>query len=393
MRHKILEEVNATCNIPYSWLDKKWDSITATVEGMYSLTEDNPTYIPVVLGMFRKVLASNTAYTSKVDDIFMKAVLGEIIDPVPPTETTLPNMITPEATVIWVDIFKKQKKRVYKYDNNIEKWAAAIVLLKRLCKKKNIVPFGETVKEKTFLAAPSKAMKNVLIKIGDCHKFLVKEKLCLKREPVLQYKNIKKGSGINIVNITGVFSLRKGKTAFEVLNTMASVLKFKATSKPKVYVVKTRSKKSRINITYAKKSSNEIQIKVTLILNDSELGKVEQMGKPATVLKSWVGKKFVSATARRLLYDLFSEQFNITSMEDIVKLVGGINVQYIVESGDEEHQIALTEFLLDKAMKWGIECPLNYSEFLHNDEYRLAKQEEFTIDMEPGHEVIGPILL
>lgn len=393
MRHPLLTEINATCDIPFSWLDGQWSTITAAVKSVYSLSETDPTFTPVVLGMLRKALNEASSHTHKIDKLFMEAVIGEIINPKPPTAKTLPNNITIDAVPLWKAMFKKYRARIYKYKDNVEKWAAAIAILKRLSAKAGVTPFSKGPTNKAANPAINQLRNQItkgIARIAALHDLLINERFAKKVSKPLEFMSIKKQQKETLVNLKKSVPLLKKANAGDALEWLVKKARLKKTDKRNVYKTKV-GQKFTILVSHPKKSGQELTIRVQLSVNPTTMTKIESLDKPTVFFRKWAKKRFAGASSRARIGEEIASKYNFRTARQIIGFLNSIDLQFIVESGNEDYQIALLRYLIGQSKQFGAVCPMTFYEFLKNSNYRKRMQKKYAKSPDITEDkIIGP---
>jgi hypothetical protein len=143
-----IAKVVDTCGITKADAEKLWDNAKDIVKKSYSRNEDDSMFYPLVMGTFKKSLGKECLDKLEVQSALSVITTKEGVVK-PPSARSFPKDINPDATAIWKETIKKQAKVIKKQPDSLSKWAAAIVLFKRACRKQGLAPFmGFATKQK-----------------------------------------------------------------------------------------------------------------------------------------------------------------------------------------------------------------------------------------------------
>jgi len=373
-----IAKVVDTCGITKADAEKLWDNAKDIVRKSYSRNEDDSLFYPLVMGTFKKSLGKECLDKLEVQAaIPVIAAKDEVVKP--PSARVFPKGINPDATAIWKEVFKKQAKVIKEQPDALSKWAAAIVLYKRSCRKIGLAPFmGFVTKQKPgkgpILTELSAKIDPALRNIAKIEKLLTSKNILTKAQPKkFTLSQIKKEGKAKLLIAVKPLKFYRGVSPATVLATLL-IPKFGFKKiKGNTYGVKVGAH-TTLRIRYAKKSDNVAQLFVDLkILGKTWDNLSKEHKKPESHLKGWIRRGFLAQAATEVSDNIdLKEVYPIHTKEDVIHWLTTLTLPIIVNLGDEDFQLSLIDYLIANAKSFGVEAPQNLGKFKEDPEFRKA---------------------
>jgi hypothetical protein len=149
-----------------------------------------------------------------------------------------------------------------------------------------------------------------------------------------------------------------------------------------------------LRIRYAKKSDNTAQIYIDLkILGKTWDNLSKEYKKPESYLSGWIRRGFLAQAAVEVSEDIaIKEVYPINVKEDIIHWLNTLTLPVIVNLGDTNFQLALTDYLITNAKRLGVRPPQSLNKFKEDPEFREVTIKEYVFKPQSTKEDEGESL-
>jgi hypothetical protein len=338
----------------------------------------------------------------KLNTASVLAIIGELVIEAErkgiksPKPSTPLRGISPEGLPIWKIITKKYKKKIVGYKDPLEQWAAAIVLYRKICRKRGLTPFSDTVGRGLIKKSPSTVylasyVDPALKLLQRIEKELIKANMLGKRQKrQFGLKKVSKDGTFRVLVATKVWRFpKKTSPASAVARFLMPKYGFKKESRNTF--AKKFGPKVKLSIRYSAKASNTADIFINLRIPGKVWKSLEQtQKKPDVYIKNWVKRGF-KAKAKALdtgeeIYNTIQEFYPANSTKEISNLLNKITLPVLVNVGDEFFQNIFAKYLVDKALAFDIDPPEYLVKFVNKEEYRTKMRHQHGVDIPEGED-------
>ncbi len=392
--HPIIGKVHDITGIPESILEKYWNTINEAVDS--SCNSDNK----IKLRQFQnKMDTLGAKYHDTLAPLFYNAIYSDAKIK-PPTQTSLPIGINPEAIGYWRNVIKNYKKTINEYKDPMEKWAAAIILFKNACRKNGIAPFTDSEVTKTptktpvttFLSAYVNPCLDIIKKI---EKILASKNFIGKRlAKNFSFDRVETEGTTKIIISSKTIRLLKPENAGSI--AVYLIPKFGFRKGERGTFRKPCGPNATVVLSYSAKSDTIIKLSIELKIRIKMWNSLDQLKKdPNKYLKTWVSKGFKATgeyedfETEKSVNELVRETYPITSYEDAVKLINEMDLPNIVEKGEEDFQIELARYVMDIAKRYELYPPSLLDKFIESEMFREYIIEQYRLDFPDAYETEG----
>ena len=303
-----------------------------------------------------------------------------------PTAATLPKGISPEGVPIWKITLKKfGKTTIRTYRSNVEQWAAALVLYKKMCDRRGIVPFLESKSEKSNSPAALQLAGFVDPALRELQRIEKSIKGYLKGKPKkFTLKNISKSGPERILVCTREWKFLKNRYPAAAIATII-IPKFGFKKERKNTFVKVFNPKVKMILQYKSKSAKTSNLTIELKVSKRVWDSLRQIKKDANVfLKKWVKKGFKAEGALEIdtkTLEMLKEIYPAETKEQVSNLINTITIPNLVNLGEEDFQISLAKYIMDRAEHFGLDQQDHLKNFVDDDDYRKKSIKRYLISM------------
>ena len=300
-----------------------------------------------------------------------------------PTAATLPKGISPEGVPMWKITLKRFGKVIRTYKSNVEKWAAAIVLYKKMCDRRGIVPFLELKSEKSGSPAALQLAGFVDPTLRELERIEKSIKGYLKGKPKkFTLKNILRSGPERILVCTKEWKFLKNRYPAAAIATII-IPKFGFKKERKNTFVKVFSPKVKMILQYKSKSAKTANLIIELKVSKRVWDSLMQIKRDAKVfLKKWVKRGFKAEGALEIdtkTLEMLKEIYPSETIDQVSDLINNISIPNLVNLGEEDFQISLAKYIIDKAEYFNLVLPENLKNFVEDKEYRRKSYKNYLI--------------
>lgn len=401
IKRSLIKKAHDLSGIPIEALSKKWDAVKEAVISTYIIEPDDIQFLPKLLSSFYNSLsAMNPEYGMALSSTFDLAIEGSSSKIKAPSTRSLPVDINPEAIHLWKEVIKRERKTINQYKDNLYKWAAAIVLFKKLCAKKGIPPFTTSVTKKqskdpveTFLAGFADPCITTIEKI---EKYLKSKNLVVKNIPKkFKLDKISKNNKNRLLLASKQWKLRKTETAAGVVLLLIPQFGLRKYGARGSYRRK-QSSNSAIVVKYTKKTANVITVTIEIKINSRMWNSLSADKKSVKkYLTTWVNKGFKASASESPTEDhdyIIKTHYPANSKDEAINLINKMTVSTIVNLGDSEFQLKLANYVKYIGDAFDIEVPKSIIEFINSGTYRENARKEYGNSLPNTTEEEGAIL-
>lgn len=322
--------------------------------------------------------------------IISELVTSEKVKIKTPKPSLPPRGISPEGLPIWKAITKKYKKKIFSYKDPYERWAAAIVLYRKICRKRGMAPFSDTVTRGVSRKSPSTVylaayVDPALKLLQRIERELIKANMLGKRQKrQFSLKKVSKDGTFRVLVATKLWKFPK-KTSPASAVARVLIPKFGFKKEARNTFAKKFGPKVKLSIRYSSKAANTADILIDLRVPGKIWKALEQTQKePDTYIRNWVKKGFkakAQADTQDEIYDTIQEFYPANSKKEISNLLNRITLPVLVNIGDDDFQNILAKYLVDKALAFDIDPPECLVKFVNKIDYRAEVRRRYIVDI------------
>jgi hypothetical protein len=322
--------------------------------------------------------------------IISELVTSEKVKIKTPKPSLPPRGISPEGLPIWKLITKKYRKKIVSYKDPYEQWAAAIVLYKKISRKRGITPFSDRVTRGTPRKSPSTVylaayVDPALKLLQRIERELIKANMLGKRQKrQFTLKKVSKDGTFRVLVATKIWKFpKKTSPASAVARVLIPKFGFKKEARNRF--AKKFGPKVKLSIRYSAKAANTADIFIDLRVPGKIWKSLEQtQKKPDVYIRNWVKRGFkakADAETQDEIYNTIQEFYPANSEKEINNLLNKITLQVLVNIGDDEFQETFAKYLVDKALAFNIDPPEYLVKFVNRIEYRTDSRRRYVVDI------------